>query len=288
MITPKVKTFFDADTCTATHLAICPETKRTAIIDSVHDYDPASGRTSTKSADEVIAYVEQEGLTVAWVLETHAHADHLSAAPYLKKRFGAPIGIGFNITAVQSAFAPLFDAVSPWATDGSQFDKLLADEETFRFGEVEVRALWTPGHTPACMTYVMGEVAFVGDTLFMPDFGTARCDFPGGDARALYRSIQRILSLPPQTRLYVGHDYKSPSRDRYAWETTVADELAENKHVGGGKTEDEFVQMRQTRDATLPMPKLIFQSIQVNVNGGRLPPPGPNGIRHLKIPIDAV
>jgi len=284
---PEVRTFFDEATFTATHVVVDRETRRAAIIDSVCDYDLKSGRTGTKSADGLIAYVCEHGLIVEWVLETHAHADHLSAAPYLKRRLGGRIGIGAHITDVQRIFGEVFNAGPEFHPDGSQFDRLFQDGDRFRIGNLEARVMHTPGHTPACITYVIGDTAFVGDTLFMPDYGTARCDFPGGDAAMLYRSMQRIFALPPETRLFLCHDYKAPGRDHYAWETTVAEERTRNIHVHDGVSEAEFVAMRTARDATLSMPVLILPSIQVNMRAGERPPPEDNGVSYLKIPLDA-
>jgi len=285
---PDVKAFFDEATYTVSYVVTDPASKKCAIVDSVLDYDPASGRTAKASADAVSAYVRENGLTVDWILETHVHADHLSAAPYLQEELGGRIGIGDKITVVQNVFGKLFNAGTEFQRDGSQFDTLFTDGDTFSIGGLECVALHTPGHTPACMTYVIGDAAFVGDTLFMPDFGTARCDFPGGDAHQLFKSIQRIFALPDETRLFMCHDYKSASRDQYAWETTVAEEKAKNIHVHDGVSEDEFVQMRTERDATLDMPRLILPSVQVNMRAGEMPPPEPNGQRYLKIPVDAV
>ncbi len=286
-MTPNVKTFFDQATFTATHLVWDPQTRHAAVVDSVKDYDPKSGRTSTASADELIAFVEQEGLTLEWILETHVHADHLTAAPYLKEKLGGRTGIGARIDLVQSVFKQVFNAEEAFATDGRQFDRLFDDGETLHIGELEAKVIHTPGHTPACATYVVGNVAFVGDTLFMPDFGTARCDFPGGDARELYRSIKKILSLPPETRLFLCHDYGPNGRD-YQWETTVAAERAENIHVNDSVQEDAFVAMRSERDKQLDMPVLILPSVQVNMRAGDPPPPESNGTRYLKIPLDAL
>jgi len=285
---PTVKAFFDEPTFTVSYVVTDPASKKCAIVDSVLDYDPASGRTAKDSADAVIAYVQENGLTVDWILETHVHADHLSAAPYLKEALGGKIGIGDQITVVQNVFGKLFNAGTEFQRDGSQFDQLFKDGDTFAIGGVEGRALHTPGHTPACMTYVIGDAAFVGDPLFMPDFGTARCDFPGGDAHQLFRSIQRIFDLPDETRLFMCHDYKSESRDEYAWETTVGEEKTKNIHVHEGVSEDAFVKMRTERDATLDMPRLILPSVQVNMRAGEMPPPEANGQRYLKIPLDAV
>jgi glyoxylase-like metal-dependent hydrolase (beta-lactamase superfamily II) len=285
---PEIKTFFDEATFTATHVVWDPETRKAAVVDSVKDYDPKSGRTSTASADTLIAFVEAEGLSVDWILETHVHADHLTAAPYLKAKLGGRIAIGARIDTVQGVFKKVFNAEEDFATDGRQFDKLLEDGETFRIGNLEAKVIHTPGHTPACSTYVIGDAAFVGDTLFMPDYGTARCDFPGGDARQLYRSIRKILALPPQTRLFLCHDYKAPGRDRYVWESTVAEQRARNVHVHDGVSEDDFVKMRRERDKTLQMPVLILPSVQVNMRAGDLPPAEDNGVRYLKIPVDAL
>lgn len=285
---PEVKTFFDEVTFTATHVVWDPQTKATAIVDSVKDYDPKSGRTKTESADKIISFVNNQGLKVEWILETHVHADHLTAAPYLKGKLGGKTGIGARINTVQGVFKKIFNAEESFATDGRQFDKLFEDGETFSIGKLEARVMHTPGHTPACSTYVIGDAAFVGDTLFMPDYGTARCDFPGGDARQLYNSIQKILALPPETRLFLCHDYKAPGRDDYVWETTVAEERAKNVHVHEGVTENDFVKMRTERDKTLEMPVLILPSVQVNMRAGDLPPAEDNGVRYLKIPLDSL
>nr|WP_158048199.1 MBL fold metallo-hydrolase [Skermanella pratensis] len=285
---PEVIPFFDEATNTVSYVVVDPATKAAALIDSVLDFDPKSGRTSTASADRLVAAVHERGLTVEWILETHIHADHLSAAPYLKEKLGGRIGIGEHIREVQKVFRTLFNMEPAFVTDGRQFDHLFADGERFDVGGLECRAIHTPGHTPADMTYVVGDAAFVGDTLFQPDYGTARCDFPGGDAHALYRSIRRILDLPPETRLFTGHDYKPPGRDHFAWESTVSLQRARNVHVHDGVGEEEFVALREARDRTLDMPKLIIPSIQVNVRAGRLPPPEGNGKRYLKIPIDAL
>ena len=286
MSEPRIQSFFDPDTSTATHVLWCPHTRAAAIVDSVLDYDPKSGRTSTASAERVLACVHAEGLQVQWHLETHAHADHLSAAPWLKERLGGRIGIGAHIRDVQAVFRQLFNA--PWIpTDGAPFDALFEDGQVFEVGRLQVRVMHTPGHTPACVTYVVGDHAFVGDTLFMPDYGTARCDFPGGDARTLYRSIRRVLALPPQTRLHLCHDYLPGGREA-RWETTVAEERAANVHVHEGVTEDAFVALRTARDRTLGMPVLMLPSVQVNVCAGQLPPPEANGTRYLKIPLDVL
>jgi glyoxylase-like metal-dependent hydrolase (beta-lactamase superfamily II) len=283
----QVATFFDEPTFTATHVVYDPAARRGAAIDSVLDFDAASGRTSTKGADAVIDFAKREGLTIDWLLETHAHADHLSAAPYLQQQLGGKLAIGREITTVQTVFGKVFNFGAEFARDGSQFDRLLDDGDTFSIGEIPAIALHTPGHTPADIVYVIGDAAFVGDTLFMPDYGTARADFPGGDARKLYRSIRRLTSLPDETRLFLCHDYKAPNRDVYAWETTVGEERAKNIHVHDGIDENAFVEMRTSRDATLALPQLILPSIQVNVRGGRLPPPEDNGARYLKLPLNA-
>ena len=285
---PHVEAFFDEATFTVSYVVSDPETQRAAIVDSVLDYDPKSGRTRKDSADEIIAYVKENGLEVDWILETHVHADHLSAAPYLKEQVGGQLAIGSNIKTVQDVFGKVFNAGTEFQRDGSQFDHLFEDGEQFAVGSIQAKAMHTPGHTPACMTYVIGDAAFVGDTIFMPDFGTARCDFPGGDAATLYRSIQKIFALPDETRLFMCHDYKAPGREHYAWETTVAEQKAKNKHVHEGVTEDEFVKMRTERDAQLEMPVLILPSVQVNMRAGDLPPPEDNGTRYLKIPLDAL
>ncbi len=283
---PRVQTFFDPATHTATHVIACPRTCVAAIVDSVLDYEPASGRTSTTSADRLIAWVREQHLRVEWHLETHAHADHLSAAPYLKRLLGGRIGIGGRIREVQRVFRKLFNA-SDIPTDGRPFDHLFDDGESFRFGDLEAHVIATPGHTPACVSYRVGDDIFVGDTLFMPDYGTARSDFPGGDARTLHRSIRRLLALPPATRLHLCHDYQ-PGGRRPCWQTTVADQRAGNIHVRDGIGEDEFVAMRTARDRTLGMPALMLPSVQVNVRAGRLPDAEDNGTRYLKIPLNVL
>ncbi|XKE44670.1 MBL fold metallo-hydrolase [Halomonas organivorans] len=283
---PIVKAFFDEPTNTFSYVVRDPDSHACAILDSVLDFDYAAGRTDVRSADEIIAYVEGEGLTVEWILETHVHADHLSAAPYLHEKLGGRTGIGGRITEVQEIFGKAFNAGTEFARDGSQFDRLFEEGDTFAIGGLEGRVLHTPGHTPACLTYVIGDAAFVGDTLFMPDYGTARCDFPGGDARTLYRSIQKVLALPGETRLFLCHDYKAPDREEYQHETTVAEQRAHNIHVHEGIGEDDFVRMRTERDATLGMPRLILPSVQVNMRAGEMPPAEDNGQVYLKVPIN--
>ncbi|MFW5823345.1 MAG: MBL fold metallo-hydrolase [Marinobacter sp.] len=286
MSSPIVQPFFDEPTNTFSYVVRDPDSNACAILDSVLDFDYAAGRTGVRSADEIVAYVEREGLAVQWILETHVHADHLSAAPYLHDRLGGQTGIGAHIVEVQDIFGKAFNAGTEFARDGSQFDRLFEEGDTFRIGALEGRVLHTPGHTPACLTYVIGDAAFVGDTLFMPDFGTARCDFPGGDARTLYRSIQKVLALPPDTRLFLCHDYKAPGRDTYHHMTTVAEQRQANVHVHEGVSEDEFVQMRTERDATLDMPRLILPSVQVNMRAGHMPPAEDNGQVYLKVPVN--
>ncbi|WP_172150685.1 MBL fold metallo-hydrolase [Pseudomonas tumuqii] len=283
-----VEAFFDPATFTYSYVVSDPATQRCAIVDSVLDYDPAAGRTSHQNADRLIAYVREQDLKVDWLLETHVHADHLSAALYLKRELGGQLAIGEQITVVQNTFGKLFNAGPEFATDGRQFDRLFADGERFQVGNIEARVIHTPGHTPACLTYVIGDAAFVGDTLFMPDYGTARCDFPGGDARVLFRSIRKLFDLPEQTRLFMCHDYKAPGREEFLYETTVAEERAHNVHVHEGVSEDDFVAMRSARDATLGMPTLILPSVQVNMRAGQLPPPEDNGTSYLKIPLDVL
>ena len=283
---PSVSAFFDPATNTVSY--IVADDKECAIVDPVLDFDAASGRTSTDSVNRILDEVARLERRVAWILETHIHADHLSAAPYLREKTGAKVAIGRAVTQVQQTFGPIFNAGPEFATDGSQFDRLLDDGERFNIGEIEAQAISTPGHTPACMTYVIGDAAFVGDTLFMPDFGTARTDFPGGDAATLYHSIQRIFALPPSTRLFMCHDYKAPGRDEYRWETTVAEERANNIHVGDGVSESDFVELRNARDAGLSMPKLIVPSVQVNMRAGALPPADENGTHYLKVPLNVL
>lgn len=282
---PEVTPFFDPDTNTITYIVKDPDSAACAIVDSVLDLDWAAGRTSTKSADVIATHVRANGLDVAWLIETHVHADHLSAAPYLQRELGGRIGIGADVTIVQDVFGKVFNEGTEWRRDGSEFDVLFRDGDRYAIGGLQGVALHTPGHTPACMTHLIGDAAFVGDTLFMPDGGTARADFPGGDARQLFRSIKRILDLPGETRLFICHDY-GPNGRAIAWETTVAAERAANIHVRDGVTEDEFVAMRSARDATLSMPRLIIPSVQVNMHAGRLPPAGPDGKRFMKVPLN--
>ena len=284
MTQPRVHAQFDEATHTVSYVVWDPATCRAAIIDPVLDYDHRTGRVSHRSADDLLGFVADQGLSVDWVLETHAHADHLSAAPYLKEKTGAPIGIGARITEVQRTFAPVF-GLEDVSGDGREFDRLFRDGETIAIGGLQVEVMHTPGHTPACVSYRIGEAVFVGDTLFMPDYGTARADFPGGDARTLYRSIHRLLALPDATRLYLCHDYKAPGRDHFAWETTVGEEKTRNIHVGGGVDETSFVAMREARDATLAAPVLLLPSLQVNIRAGRLPDPDRDGRRFLRIPL---
>lgn len=281
---PQIQSFFDEATFTVTYLVADEATRKAAIIDPVLDFDPKSGRISTKSADAVLAAAKSGDLTIEWILETHAHADHLSAAAYLRRKTGAKIVIGEHIATVQATFRPIFDL----AARTGDFDRLVKDGERFKLGTLDVEVIHTPGHTPACVSYKISDAVFVGDTLFMPDYGTARADFPGGDARILYRSIKRILALPAETRLFLCHDYKAPGRDTYAWETTVAAERENNIHVKDGIGEDEFVARRTARDKTLAMPVLILPSIQVNINAGELPEPRANGIAYLKVPLNAI
>ena len=282
---PEIQTFFDETTFTVTYLVFDVTKRSAAIIDPVLDYDPKSGRTSTASVDGVLRVAKGLDLRIDWVLETHAHADHLSAGAWLRERTGAKIVIGDQITKVQETFQPVFNLQGHWA-DGRDFDRLVKDGEALKLGSLDIEVLHTPGHTPACVSYKIGNAVFVGDTMFMPDYGTARADFPGGDARMLYRSIQRILALPPETRLFMCHDYKAPGRTSFAWESTVSEERATNIHVHAGVSEDAFVALRTARDKTLPMPVLILPSIQVNILAGALPTPEANGISYLKIPLN--
>ena len=284
MTNPIIEAFFDEPTNTISYLVGDPATGIAAVIDPVLDFDLASGEADTRSAERILAFAQAGGWTIAMVLETHAHADHLSAAPFIKARTGAWIGIGARIKDVQKIFRPVF-AMDDLATDGSDFDRLFEDGDRFAIGELEVSVLHVPGHTPADVAYLIADAAFVGDTLFMPDFGTARADFPGGDARTLYRSIRRLLELPEETRLFLCHDYKAPGRDEYRWETTVGEQLRTNVHVGEGKDEDTFVALRETRDAGLAVPKLLLPSIQVNIRAGRFEEAQDNGVTYLRIPV---
>jgi len=285
MNTPaRIQAFFDEPTHTVSYLVSDPATRQAAIVDPVLDYDHRSGQAATASADRMLAAAREAGLDIAWVLETHAHADHLSAAPYIKRNTGAQVAIGERIRDVQSIFRPVFN-IDDVSGDGSEFDRLLADGDTFAIGGLAVQVMHTPGHTPACVSYRIGDAVFVGDTLFMPDYGTARADFPGGSARTLYRSIRRLLALPPATRLFMCHDYKAPGRESYAWETTVAEQRERNVHVREGVAEADFVAMRERRDATLAAPALLLPSIQVNIRAGRLPRAESNGVSYLKIPV---
>lgn len=285
---PIVRTFFDEATFTASHVVHDPATNKAAIIDSVLDFDQASGRTSHGSADAIIAYVRDAGLQVEWQIETHAHADHLSAAPYLIDALGGTLVIGREITTVQRVFGDIFHEDARFARDGSQFDQLVSDGDQFTLGDIAITVLHTPGHTPACMSWLIGDALFVGDTLFMPDYGTARADFPGGNARILFRSIRRLLALPAQTRVFLCHDYKAPNRDVFAWESSIGAQREHNVHIHDGVDEDAFVAMRQTRDATLGMPRLILPSIQINMRGGNFPEPEANGTRYLKLPLNTL
>jgi glyoxylase-like metal-dependent hydrolase (beta-lactamase superfamily II) len=286
-MTPEVKTFFDEATFTATHLVWDPQSRAALVIDSLRDYDPKSGRTRYDSADALIAFAARESLEVQWLLETHVHADHLTAAPYLKEKLGGQTAIGAGVPLVQKVFKKVFNAGEDFAADGRQFDRLFADGERFSLGGLTVEVMATPGHTPACVTYLIGDAAFVGDTLFMPDYGTARCDFPGGDAATLYRSIRKILALPGETRLFLCHDYAPGGRD-FIWQSSVAEQRAENIHIHDGVSQEAFVEMREARDAGLSMPVLILPAVQVNMRCGALPPPEDNGVSYLKIPVDVL
>ena len=285
---PSIAGFFDEATFTVSYVVHDPATSEAAVIDSVLDYEAAAGRISYGSADRIIEYIDKNNLKVKWLIETHAHADHISAAPYLQEKLGGKLAIGAEIIRVQEVFGKLFNAGTDFERDGSQFDHLFTDGETFSLGGIEGIALHVPGHTPADMAFIIGDAVFVGDTIFMPDFGTARADFPGGDAHQLFHSIRRLLSLPEETRLFLCHDYKAPGRDEYAWETTVGQQRRENVHVKDGVTESEFVEMRTTRDKDLAMPNLIMPSVQVNIRGGHLPDPEENGVSYIKIPVNAV
>lgn len=283
---PQVEAFFHEPTNTASYVVRDARSNACAVIDSVLDFETASGRTSTAAAEAIARYVEENGLRCEWILETHAHADHLSAAPYLKDRLKSRIGIGAHITIVQHVFGKIFNAGTEFKRDGSQFNALFDDGAEIGLGTLRGRAIHTPGHTPACMTYIFGDAAFIGDTLFMPDYGTARCDFPGGEARTLYKSVQKLFALPGQTRLFLCHDYLPPGRNEYKWETTVAEQKAHNIQIHEGVTEDEFAAMRKARDATLRMPVLILPSVQVNMRAGYMPPAEGNGVTYLKLPVN--
>lgn len=288
MRNPDVTGFFDQATYTISYVVSDPETKHCAIIDSLLDYDQASGRTSTTSADKLISFVRDNGLTCEWIIDTHVHADHLTAAPYIRAQLGGKTAIGNKIPVVQRVFGNIFNEGQSFHTDGSQFDHLFKPGETYRLGNIEARALSTPGHTPACMTHVIGDAMFVGDTIFMPDFGTARCDFPGGDAGTLYDSVQMLFEYPDETRMFLCHDYKAPGRDEFVWETTIGEQKRSNIHVKDGTSREQFIKMRTERDATLDMPKLILPSVQVNMRAGDMPPPEDNGVRYMKVPINAL
>lgn len=285
---PLVKGFFDPATNTISYVVVDPATRVCAIIDSLLDYDQASGRTSTESADRLIAYVREQGLQLDWIIDTHVHADHLTAAPYIREQLGGRTAIGEKISRVQKVFGAIFNAGQSFHTDGSQFDHLFKDDELYHIGSIDAKAIHTPGHTPACMSHLIGDALFVGDTLFMPDFGTARCDFPGGDAGTLYDSIQKLFALPDDTRMFLCHDYKAPGRDEFVWESTIGAQKIKNIHVGGGASREDFIRMREARDDTLDMPKLILPSVQINMRAGDLPPPEDDGKRFIKIPINAL
>ena len=281
---PQISAFFDECTNSFSYLVADPASRQAAVIDPVLDFDPASGAIGTKSAERLLAAAAEQSLSIALVLETHVHADHLTAAPFFRDRTGAQIAIGAGVRDVQTTFAPIFGA-SDVKRDGGDFDLLLKDGQQIPLGELAIEVIATPGHTPACVSYKVGDAVFVGDTLFMPDYGTARTDFPGGNARQLYRSIHKLLALPPETRLFMCHDYKTPGRDQFAWQTTVADQRAGNVHIGSGVSEDDYVAMRERRDSTLSAPKLLLPAVQVNIRAGRMPPPEANGTRYLKIPV---
>ena len=283
---PQVKAFFDEPTFTVSYVVSDAQMRRAAIIDSVWNFDQASGRTSFESADAIVAYVQEQGLAIDWILETHAHADHLSAAPYLQEKLGGKLAIGREIVTVQGVFGKIFNEGTQFARDGSQFDRLLDDGDRLDIGGIPLIALHVPGHTPADMAYVIGDALFTGDTMFMPDYGSARADFPGGDARQLYRSVRRLMKLPDETRVFLCHDYKAPNREEYVWETTMLAERTGNVHIHEGVSEDQFVEMRTQRDATLGMPKLILPALQVNMRGGQLPEPEDDGVSYLKLPVN--
>lgn len=283
---PQVESFFDPVTNTVSYVVIDPQSRRCALVDSVLDYDAASGHTSYAGAQKLVDFVRAQNLTVDWLLETHVHADHLSAAPWLQEQVGGKLAIGDHIRTVQDTFGKVFNAGTDFARDGSQFDHLFHDGDRYQVGELQASALHTPGHTPACMSHLIGDALFVGDTLFMPDYGTARCDFPGGDARTLYRSIRKLLALPDETRVFLCHDYLPEGRDRFCWQTTIGEQRRHNIHVHEGISEAQFVAMREERDATLGMPRLILPSVQVNMRAGHLPPPEDNGVQYMKIPLN--
>ena len=283
---PQVESFFVPVTNTVSYVVIDPQSRRCALVDSVLDYDAASGHTSYAGAQKLVDFVRAQNLTVDWLLETHVHADHLSAAPWLQEQVGGKLAIGDHIRTVQHTFGKVFNAGTDFARDGSQFDHLFHDGDRYQVGELQASALHTPGHTPACMSHLIGDALFVGDTLFMPDYGTARCDFPGGDARTLYRSIRKLLALPDETRVFLCHDYLPEGRDRFCWQTTIGEQRRHNIHVHEGISEAQFVAMREERDATLGMPRLILPSVQVNMRAGHLPPPEDNGVQYMKIPLN--
>lgn len=283
---PEVTGFFDDATNTISYVITDPATRKCAVLDSLLDYDAASGRTSTKSAEEIVAFVKDNGLEVEWIIDTHVHADHLTAAPFIKQQLGGTTGIGEHISTVQRVFGEIFNEGQSFHTDGSQFDHLFKDGERYKIGSIEAYAIHTPGHTPACMSHVIGDAVFVGDTLFMPDFGTARCDFPGGDSGTLYDSIQKLFALPDETRVFLCHDYKTDERKDFIWETTIGAQREENIHVKTGTSRDDFIKMRDARDATLAMPHLILPSVQINMRAGEMPPPEDNGVSYMKVPIN--
>lgn len=288
MNSPEVTAFFDMPTNTVSYIVTDPETNKCAVIDSVLDFDQASGRTKTDSAEKIVDYVRDHKLTCEWIIDTHVHADHLTASPFIQSQIGGRTGIGEKISVVQKIFKKVFNEGQPFHTDGSQFDHLFVDGEKYNVGNIEASVIHTPGHTPACMSHVIGDAVFVGDTLFMPDYGSARCDFPGGDAGTLYDSIQKLFSLPDETRMFLCHDYKPEGRDEYVWETTVGEQKQSNIHLGHGVSRDDFIKMRTARDATLDMPKLILPSVQINMRAGAMPPAEDNGVSYMKLPINAL
>ncbi|MEL6323600.1 MAG: MBL fold metallo-hydrolase [Pseudomonadota bacterium] len=288
MSNPEVTGFFDEATNTISYVVADPETRRCAVVDSLLDFDQPSGRTSTKSADKLIAFVRDHDLTCDWIIDTHVHADHLTAAPYVQSQIGGKTAIGDHVPVVQRVFSEIFNENSAFHTDGSQFDHLFTDGEEYKIGKIDAKAIHTPGHTPACMSHVIGDALFVGDTIFMPDFGTARCDFPGGDAGQLFDSIQKLFALPEETRMFLCHDYKAPGRDDYCWETTIGEQKRSNIHVKTSTSRADFIKMRTERDATLAMPQLILPSVQINMRAGEMPPPEENGQSYMKLPINAL